>query len=127
MNKNKIIITINRPIADVFEFTTNPKNTPLWIPQIDEEVSDRYPPKISTIYKNHGKSGKWNHYAVTEFEKNKLFTLKSEDNNYFVRYTYRKINEKITEMQYFEWVKEGEIAGPYTPDIFQGLKKIMES
>ena len=72
MNKNKIVIVINKSIEEIFEFTTNPKNTHLWIPQIKEELSDRYPPKINTIYKNLGSSGEWNYYKVIEFEKDKI-------------------------------------------------------
>jgi len=48
MKENKISIIINKPIEEVFEFTTNPKNTHLWITSIVEEVSDEYPPKIGT-------------------------------------------------------------------------------
>jgi uncharacterized protein YndB with AHSA1/START domain len=31
MRENKILIVIDKPVKEVFEFTTNPKNTPLWI------------------------------------------------------------------------------------------------
>ncbi|MFH0978414.1 MAG: hypothetical protein V1837_03875 [Candidatus Woesearchaeota archaeon] len=126
MNENKIVIVINKSIKEVFEFTTNPKNTHLWIPQIKEELSDKYPPEIHTIYKNRGSSGKWNYYTVIEFDKDKIFTLKSSDYNYFVRYTYEKLSETKTEMEYFEWVKEGKIKNPFTQEILQGLKEIME-
>jgi len=126
MNKNKIVIVINKSIEEVFEFTTNPKNTHLWIPQIKEELSDKYPPEINTIYNNRGSLGKWNYYTVIEFDKHKIFTLKASDNNYFVRYTYEKLSETKTEMEYFEWVKEGEIENPFTQEILQGLKEIME-
>ena len=48
MKQNKIIVIINRPIEEVFEFTTNSKNTHLWIPSIEEEIAEEYPPKINT-------------------------------------------------------------------------------
>ncbi|MCK4635383.1 MAG: hypothetical protein KAT04_05335 [Methylococcales bacterium] len=54
MKKNKITIIIDKPIEEVFEFTTNPKNTHLWISSIEEEIVDEYPPKIGTQYKNTG-------------------------------------------------------------------------
>ena len=126
MNRNRIVIVINKPLKEVFEFTTNPKNTPLWIPQIKEELSDKYPPEINTVYKNHGSDGKWNHYTVIEFTKNKIFTLRASNNNYFARYTYKKLSETKTQMQYLEWVKKGEIENKFTQDILQGLKEIME-
>lgn len=34
MRENKITVVIDKPINKVFEFTTNPKNTHLWIPSI---------------------------------------------------------------------------------------------
>ena len=93
MQENRITVVINKPLGEVFEFTTNPKNTHTWIPSIEEEKSEQYPPKIGTIYKNRGKEPKYNTYKVVEFEKDKKFTLKNLENKYFVRYTYRKINE----------------------------------
>ena len=127
MNKNKITIIINKPIEEVFEFTTNPKKTHLWISQIEEEIADSFPPKLGTIYKNHGKDKQWNFYKVIELERNKIFTLEASDNNYFVRYTYKKAGEKKTELEYFEWVTNGEIDSPFTKDILVKLKEIIES
>ena len=54
MKENKISVVINKPIHEVFEFTTNPSNTHLWIASIIEEVADQFPPQIGTQYKNHG-------------------------------------------------------------------------
>jgi uncharacterized protein YndB with AHSA1/START domain len=46
MKENKLTITINKPIDYVFEFTTNPKNTPLWFSTIAEEKASQFPPEI---------------------------------------------------------------------------------
>jgi len=126
MNENKLSIVIRRPIQEVFEFTTNPKNTHLWIPSIDEEIAEEYPPKIGTIYKNHRTDSNWNIYKVVEFEPNKLFMLTEKNGNYSVRYIYREIDENTTELTYFELVEEGELEQPFTQEIFNGLKQIME-
>jgi uncharacterized protein YndB with AHSA1/START domain len=127
MQENKITITIDKPIDKVFEFTTNPKNTQLWIPSIVEEIAEEYPPKIGTQYKNRGNASDWDFYKVIEFQNNKLFILSDLEDNYHVKYTYRKINDNQTEMEYFEWVKKGELSNPFTKDIIQKLKSIMES
>jgi len=127
MRENKITIIINKPIEEVFEFTTNPKNTHLWIPSIQEEVAEEYPPKINTKYKNRGKDSNWNFYKVVEFEENKIFILSDLDKNYFVRYTYRKLTDNKTEMEYFEWVKKGELKNPFTYGILQNLKLVLEN
>jgi len=126
MKENKIIILINRTIEDVFEFTTNPKNTHLWIPSIQEEIAEEYPPKIGTQYKNRGQKSDWDYYKVLEFELNKVFTLSDLNNNYHVRYTYKKLIDKQTKMEYCEWMKNGELKNPFTEDILQNLKSVLE-
>ncbi len=127
MKENKITVVINKPIEKVFEFTTNPKNTPLWIPSIEKEIAEQYPPKVNTKYKNRGKDSDWDFYKVVEFEENKIFILSDLDENYFVRYTYRKIGDNKTEMEYFEWVKSGELKNPFADDILQNLKLVLEN
>ena len=127
MKENKITIIINKSIDEVFEFTINPKNTPLWIESIAEEVSDEYPPKINTKYKNRGKDSDWNVYKVVEFKRNKIFTLTELDGNYSVKYTYNRLGENKTEMTYFEWVKKGEIQNPFTQKIIDKLKSTIEN
>ncbi len=127
MQENKITIIINKPIEEVFEFTTNPKNTHLWIPSISEEVAEEYPPKIGTQYKNRGDNSDWDFYKVVDFQENKIFTLTDLDGNYHVRYTYCKLSDSQTEMEYFEWMENGELSNPFTEDIIQKLKSVMES
>ncbi len=126
MRENKLAVVINKPLDEVFEFTTNPKNTHLWVPSIQEEVVEEYPPKIGTLYKNRGKNSDWDFYKVVEFEENRIFLLSDLNENYFVRYTYRKITDAQTEMEYFEWVKNGELKDPFTNDILQNLKSVLE-
>ncbi len=46
MQENKITVIINKPIEEVFEFTTNPKNTHLWITSINEEIAEEYPQRL---------------------------------------------------------------------------------
>jgi uncharacterized protein YndB with AHSA1/START domain len=127
MKENKIAIIIDKPINEVFGFTTNPKNTHLWIPSIKEEISEEYPPKIGTIYKNRGDSSEWDVYKVLEFQVNKVFILSDLEENYHVKYSYEKISDNQTEMEYFEWIKNGELEKPFTKDIIQNLKKVMET
>ncbi len=127
MQENKITIRINKPIEEVFEFTINPKNTHLWILSIIEEVAEEYPPKIGTKYKNRGNESDWNFYKVVEFQNNKIFTLSDLEDNYHVKYTYYKIKDNQTEMEYFEWMGNGELSNPFTDDRIQKLKWVMES
>ncbi len=126
MKENKLSITINKSIDEVFEFTINPKNTPLWITHLKEELADTYPPHVGTLYKNTGDFNKWYVYEVTEFKKDKTFTMKAADNNYYVRYTYKNIDNTKTEMEYFEWVEKGELDNPFTQSTLEKLKEVIE-
>lgn len=127
MKENKITVIINKPVVDVFEFTTDPKNTHLWILSIKEEVSEEYPPKIGIKYKNRGDNLNWDVYKVIEIEKNKIFTLSDLEDNYSVRYTYRALDSSRTKMEYFEWMKDGELKNPFTRDVLERLKSVMEN
>ncbi len=127
MQENKITTSIDKIVEEVFEFTTNPKNTHLWIPSVLEEFAEEYPPRIGTRYKNRGADSDWDFYEVVEFQENKIFTLTDLDSNYHVRYSYRKLSDSQTEMEYFEWMKNGELSDPFTEDIIQKLKSVIES
>ena len=126
MKKNRFTVIINKPINEVFEFTTNPKNTHLWVPFISEEVADKYPPKINTRYKSRRKDNNWGELKVIDFQKNKVFILSDLDDNLFVKYTYRQLDNNKTEMEYCDWMIEREFNTPFTEDIFGNLKKLIE-
>lgn len=126
MRDNKISTTISRPIAEVFEFTINPKNTPLWIKHLKEEEASEYPPKIGTTYSNSADLVSWDEYEVTDFEDNKIFELTSKDGIYHVKYTYTENEDGSTNMEYFEWVDEGKLSNPFTQSILEVLKQILE-
>ena len=123
MDENRLRIVINAPIEVVFNFTIDPRKTHLWLSSIEEEVCDVFPPKVGSIYKNRGKSD-WRRYKVVELEKNKVFALKCLDEAYSVRYSYRKLGENKTELEYFEW---GEISPPFLPiSYLEKLKRLIE-
>lgn len=125
MKENKLRIVLDSPVHKVFEFTVNPKNTPLWIPSIVEEVTDEYPPQLNTKYKNRGESGAWDEYKVIALKTNELFTLADSEENYRVQYSYRALEENKTEMEYFEWVNTGDLSKPFTQDILENLRKFL--
>lgn len=126
MKENKITVIINKPIEEVFEFTTNPKKTHLWISSIQEEVAEEYPPKIGTKYKNRSKDYDWNFYKVVDYKLNKIFTLSDLEGNYHVRYTYKRLSNRQTRMEYFEWMGKGELKNPFSEKVLQNLKSVLE-
>lgn len=126
MKDNKLTIQIDKPVTEVFEFTTNPKNTHLWVDSISVEETNESPVKVGTIYRNKGSEGDWSEYEVTEFEQDKVFTLSDSGSSYSVRYTYKPLTDTSCEMEYFEWVEEGELDSPFEMTVLETLKKLLE-
>ncbi|KKR56138.1 MAG: hypothetical protein UT93_C0004G0016 [Candidatus Woesebacteria bacterium GW2011_GWF1_40_24] len=127
MKDKRLTIKINKPTHGVFEFTTDPKNTPLWVNSITYEEVNEQPVKIGTIYRNKNKQGVWQEYEVTKFEQDKSFIFSSKNSSYHVKYTFTPIDENSCELEYYEWVDEGELEEPFTIEILEKLKKILEN
>ncbi len=127
MKSNKLIVTINKPVHEVFAFTLNPENTPFYISSIVKEEVNEKPTKIGTIYRNQNKNSKWSEYTVTAYEKNKLFIFTSSDGNYSVKYSFKSISDNATEVEYYEQVGQGDLEEPFTAEILDKLKLILES
>ena len=126
MRENKITVIIDKPIDEVFEFTTNPQNTDLWVPFISKETSSEYPPQIGTIYKSCRENNSWSEMKVVEFENNKKFVISDFDENLFVKYFYRYLDKNKTELEYSDWMTDKDFDSPITKDVLKNLKKIME-
>ena len=90
MKENKLKITINSP--SVFDFTTEPDNTPKWIDGIVSEAVNERPIRVGTLYTNIDKEGNKNIYKVTQFVDGEIFELKLSTSTYKVRYTYNNIS-----------------------------------
>lgn len=127
MKDKRLAIVINRSAKDVFDFVLNPHNTPLWIDAIVQEQTNEFPVKKGTMYRNQNKEGKWSEYTVIEFEKDRMFVLKNNNNNYSVRYTLKPVDENKTELDYYEWVNQGELDDFFTIKLLEKLKGALEN
>lgn len=125
MKENRLTIQINKPAEAVFEFTINPRNTPLWIDSITKEEA-QFPIGLNTHYRNFNIKNEANEYVVTKFELNKIFEITMLGADYKVRYTYTPISENLTELEYFEWSEKGEISDPFTRQTLEKLKQALE-
>lgn len=127
MKDNKLTVIIHKPLQEVFAFTTDPHKTPEWIDSIQVEETNTWPPKLGTIYRNHGKTGPWSVYKVTKYVKEKEFELVKQDGStYHVNYTYSTDQDGATKLVYHEWVTKGELDGPFTQGTLDNLKRILE-
>lgn len=126
MKSNRIRVNILSSIKKAFAFTLNPKNTPLWLDDIVIEETNQWPIKIGTQYKNKNKKGEWSEYIIAGLKENKYFEFISLNKNYHCRYTYKKIDTNRCQLEYYEWVDDGEITKPFTQKPLLKLKKLIE-
>lgn len=126
MKEQKISIIINKPIAIVFAFTIDPKNTSQWIESVVIEETNQWPPKLGTIYRNKGKDGVWRELELTEFEKDKTLVF-SDKTGFHIRYTFIALADNITELAFQIWMDEGELKNFFSEKEPERLKKLIET
>ena len=126
MKNNHLTIRIHKPSAVVYAYYTNPKNTPLWWTAVTKEETSDWPIKVGTVYRSQGNNGIWSEFIVTDYKENEVFELTSKDGRYHVRYTHRQVGLDAVDLEYFEWVDNGELEDPYTLEILGKLKTAIE-
>ncbi len=127
MKEFKLTVQINRPTKDVFAFTLDPKNTPKWIDFIAVEQANEWPPKVGTIYRNQNTAGEWREFELTALRPDKEFVL-STKGGFHVRYGFTPLTTTATEMEYSEWLDNGDVGdGGLTMDALEKLKREVEA
>lgn len=127
MKSNKLKVQINKPIHNVFLFTITPPNSTKWISSVIKEETNEWPIKKGTVYKLTDEKGKISEVIVSGIKEDVYVEWESKDNNYHCRYTFEQINNNVTKLEYFEWIDKGKLTEPFTFNILQKLKLILES
>ncbi len=126
MKSNKLTIQINKPVHEVFIFTITPPNSTKWIPSVVKEETNEWPVRKGTVYKLQNEKGKFSEVIVVVIKENEVVEWISKDQTYHCRYTFRLIDENISELEYYEWVDTGELDEPFTLEILGKLKLLLE-
>jgi hypothetical protein len=127
MKQVTLTVEVNKPVSELFSFAINPANTPKWIESIAVEETNEWPIKLGTLYRNRGDIGDWTEYVVADLKENEVFELKEKDGGYRVRYTFTPLSSTNSKLEYSEMVEGGEIEQPFTQEVLDRLKQIMES
>lgn len=124
MDTNKLIITINKPLAEVFAACITPPKAKLWVPGIINEITNEWPVKVGTVYTEYKNDNTSFHIIVTEYKENEYIEWKTEDGNYHVRYTFTLIDPNTTQLDY---VEIGDVTEPFTQEVLEKLKQVIEN
>lgn len=124
-------ITINKPVANVFAFTINPKNTPKYVASIVTEQTNEWPIKLGTIYCNQRKNGEWSEYEVVGFEVNKTLVIRQKNDDFHVGYIFTSVGDSAAKLEYSVWKDRGKLPATITMDLLKGivekLKEVVEA
>ncbi len=126
MQKNRLDIKFNKSAMEVFKFTTTPPNSTKWIPGVIQEETNEWPIKRGTIYKLKDASGKDSEVIVSALKAGEFIEWVAKDGNYHCRYNFKKIDGNCSILEYLEWVETGDLAEPFTREILEKLKTVIE-
>jgi hypothetical protein len=124
MQENKLVIQINKPLADVFAFCITPPKAKLWVPNIINETTSEWPAKVGTVYTEYKDDKTSFNIIVSDYEENEYIEWKTEDGNYKVRYTFTPIDQHTTQLEY---VETGDVSKPFTQEVLEKMKHVLES
>lgn len=124
MDSNKLVVTINKPLVEVFAFCITPPKAKLWVPGIINETTNEWPAKLGTVYTEYKSDSTSFNIIVTDYKENDYIEWKTEDGNYHVRYIFTPIDQNTTQLDYIE---TGDVTQPFTQDVLEKLKQVIEN
>ena len=126
MKENNLTIQINKPLHDVFLFCITPPNSTKWIPGVIHEETNEWPVKVGTVYLLSNNKNETSRVIVSQIINEEMVEWVSEDKNYHCKYTFKSFEQNITELQYNECVDKGDINRPFSIEILDKLKEVLE-
>lgn len=126
MQNNTLTIRINKPIHEVFTFGITPPNSTRWIPDVVKEETNEWPVAKGTVYTLQTKEGTVSEVTVFDIKTDEFVEWISKDRNYHCKYSFTPINGNVTELEYHEWVDNGDITDPFTAVTLNKLKTVLE-
>lgn len=127
MKVNTLTIQINKPVHEVFEFAITPPNSTKWIPGVVKEEASEWPVKRDTVYTLEMSDGTISEVTVSDIKMDQFVEWVSKDGNYHCRYSLKAISDTMTELEYHEWVDNGDIIDPFTAETLNKLKSVLET
>lgn len=124
MSENTLIITINKPLSEVFAFCITPPKAKLWVPDVINETTNEWPAKAGTIYTEYKNDNTSFNIIVTDYKENEYIEWKTEDGTYHVRYTFTPIDGNTTQLTY---VETGDVSSPFIQEVLEKLKFVIEN
>lgn len=124
MHENKLLVTINKPIAEVFAFCVTPPNVKLWVPGFVNETTNEWPIKIGTEYTEYKNDNTSFKIIVHAYKENEHIEWRTEDDTYHVRYIFVSVDPNTTKLTY---VETGEVNKPFTQKELEKLKEVIEN
>ncbi len=73
------------------------------------------------------KEGVFSEVTVADIKSDEFVEWISKNRNYHCRYSFNLVNENMTELEYHEWVDDGELKEPFTLETLQTLKSVLEN
>lgn len=130
MKKNTLIVEINRPLEEVFQFTVNPINTPKWIKSVIEEKTSDQPVKVGTIYSQKTRSNtnqiSETAFVITGYIENKQLDFHLVNGKYTCSYIYESVDGG-TKLTYSEEAGvDGNLEDPLGISSLETLKQLLE-
>lgn len=129
MLRSAVVVGIAAPVARVFRFCLDPRNTPKWIPSVLEERSSNAIVSIGTVFSQRVEDGNGessNAVVVTGLVENERLDFHAVNSAYACYYRFEPVAGG-TRLSYVEEAGLDEKLVPLPESCFRSLKELIEA